>query len=123
MQERQLIQHVRKPLTLFLPIDIQSPKRIIKWFRPHLNLIGERLFRQMLQGSAQLKVAREVVFPIHTQHCLALHTIVVVAFKRHIDCRSGIKNALIEYSYLACTVIHAVVCPLRQPHTTCSYDH
>ena len=95
MQERQFIEHVGKPLTLFLPIQIQAPKRVVQRFFSHHNFVHQGLLGEMLKGSAELKVVRKVIFPIQTKHGFALHAIIIVAFKRHIHRRSGIQNALV----------------------------
>ena len=56
MQERYLVEHVGKPQALLLPVQVDAPERILQRFAAHRHLVGERLFREMLQGSADLEI-------------------------------------------------------------------
>ena len=56
MQEWNLVEHIRKPLTLFLPVDIQSPNGVVEWFRTHIDLCCQRLFREVHEGTTNLEV-------------------------------------------------------------------
>ena len=56
MQEWNLVEHIRKPLTLFLPVDIQSPNGVVEWFRTHIHLSCQRLFREVHEGTTNLEV-------------------------------------------------------------------
>ena len=55
MQERYLIKQMSEPLTFFLPVDVESPQRIVQRFGPHVHLSGESLLGKMLQRAAQLE--------------------------------------------------------------------
>ena len=39
MQEWNLVEHICKPLTLFLPVDIQSPNGVVERSEPILTLV------------------------------------------------------------------------------------
>ena len=76
----------------------------------------------MLERTAYLEVLGEVVFPVHTEHCLALLGILRVALERHIDRRSGVYDALIENGHLTEIVIHGIVGAFGQHHSTGRHD-
>ena len=77
----------------------------------------------MLERTAYLEVLREVIFPVQSEHRLARHTIVCVALQRHIDCRTRIDDALVEYCYLARAVIDAVIRAFCQRYATGRHHH
>ena len=77
----------------------------------------------MLYGTRQLEILREVVLPVHSEHGLALHTIVGVALERHIHLRAGIDNALIENGHLSRIIVNRVVGTLSQHYATSRYHY
>ena len=79
MQERQLVEHVGQPLRLGLPVQVQSPQGILQRFCTHGDFRCQRLFRQVLEGTADLEIFREVVLPVDTEHALALHAVLGIA--------------------------------------------
>ena len=123
MQERNLIEHIRKPLTLFLPIDVQSPNGVVERFRTHIHLCCQWLFRQVHECTTNLKILREVVFPVYTYHRLAFLLVSTLAFQRYVDSRTCINDALVKDSHLAGTVINAIVRTLIQGYTSRCYYH
>ena len=50
---------------------------------------------KMHQRTAYLETLREVVFPVHTHHRLALHAILGIRLKRHIDIGACVDDTLI----------------------------
>ena len=122
VQQRQLIEHVRQPLALRLPVNVQTPQRVLQGFRTHSDLRRQRLFAQVLQGTANLEILGEVVLPVDTQHTLALHAVVVVGLQRDIDIGTCIDDALVEDSHLTCGVVDGIVAALRQRHTTSRHN-
>ena len=96
MNKGQLVQPICNALALFLPREVQTPKRVVKRFRTHCHLCGERFLAKVHKSSAHLEVLAEVVGKVHTEHGLALHAIVRVAFKTYVDVGAGIENALIK---------------------------
>ena len=123
MQQGQLVQHSRQPLALRLPVDVQSPQRILQGFRTHRHLRREGLLTQMLQCTTYLEVFREVVFPVEAKHTLALHTIFAVAFQRHTDIRSCVDDALVEDGHLTSGIVHAIVGTFLQGDATRCHDY
>ena len=123
MQEWNLIQHIRQPLAFLFPVDIQSPDGVIEWFCTHIHLRCQWLFRQMHERTTNLKVLREVIFPVQTKHCLALLLVTALAFQRYVDSCSSINDTLIQYRYLSSTVVNAVIRALCQGDTTGCYNH
>ena len=109
MEERYLVEHVCEPLALLLPVYVETPEGVVERFRSHRHLCGERLFRQVLEGTAELEVLGEVVFPVQSEHRLPLLCVVGIALERHVDCRSGIDDALVEDCRLSCRIVHAIV--------------
>ena len=81
MQEWNLVEHICKPLTLFLPVDIQSPNGVVEWFRTHIHLSCQWLFREVHEGTTNLEVLREVVLPVYTNHRLALLLVGTLTFQ------------------------------------------
>ena len=123
MQERNLVEHIRQPLTFLLPVDVDTPEGILHRFLSHRHLGEERLFTQMLERTAQLEILREVVFPVESKHRLAHHTIVGIAFKRNIDGCSCIDDALIENRHFTGIVIYRIVRTFGERNTTGSHHH
>ena len=77
----------------------------------------------MLERTRQLEVAREGVFPVQSEHGFSLLPVIGVAFQRHIDCRAGIEDALIQNGHLACVVIDGIVRTFGERHATGGYLH
>ena len=123
MQQGQLVQHSCQPLALRLPVDVQSPQRILQGFRTHRHLRRKRLLTQMLQCTTYLEVFREVVFPVEAKHTLALHTIFAVAFQRHTDIRSCVDDALVEDGHLTSGIVHTIVGTFLQGDATRCHDN
>ena len=44
MEQRQPVEHLRQPLAFGLPVDVQSPQRVLQGFRAHDHLRCQRLF-------------------------------------------------------------------------------
>ena len=123
MQERYLVEHIREPLTLFLPAHVQSPNGVVERFGTHIHLCRQCLLGQVHKRTANHKVLREVVFPIQPKHRFALLPIIALAFQRNVYGCTCVYNALIQYRNLARIVIDAIVRTFRQPHTTCCYHY
>ena len=123
MQERYLVEHVGKPLALLLPVQVDAPERILQRFAAHRNLIGERLFREMLQGSADLKIPGEFILPVESYHRLSHLSVIGIALQGDVDRRTGIDDALVEDGHLSGIVIHRVVGTLLQGNATCRHHH
>ena len=85
MQEWYLVQHIGQPLTLLLPVEVDTPKCIFERFLSHSDLGKQRLLTQMLEGTAHLEILGEVILPVQTEHGFTHHTEIGVAFERHID--------------------------------------
>ena len=81
MQQRQFVEHIRQPLALCLPIDVQTPQRILQRFRAHGNFRCQGLFTQVLQGTAYLEILGEIILPVEAEHAFALHAIIVVGLQ------------------------------------------
>ena len=64
MQEWQFVEHVGEPLTLLLPVEVESPQGVVQWFTAHCHLGCKRLLTHLLQRTAQLEVLCEVIFPV-----------------------------------------------------------
>ena len=118
VQTRQEGQHIRQPLTLFLPVDVQSPQGVVQRFTAHTHLRSERLLREMLESTTELEVLTEIILPVHTIHGLTLLTIVSITLRTGRDRCSRIKNTLIENGHLTSIVVHSIVGSLSKGHTT-----
>ena len=123
MQERQLVEHVREPLALLLPVDVQAPDGVVERLRTHVHLVGESLFGEVLERTRELEVLREVVLPIHTEHRLALLSVVGVTFERHVHGGAGIDDALVEDGHLAARVVDRVVGAFGERDAACRNHH
>ena len=121
MQERYLVKYIGKPLALLLPIEIDTPKSILQWFRAHGNLRCKSLFGKMLQGTTHLEVLGEIILPVHTKHGLASLPIIRITFQGNIDRSTRIDDALVENGNLTRIVINRIVATLCQGNTTCGY--
>ena len=121
MQERYLVKYIGKPLALLLPIEIDTPKSVLQWFRTHGNLRCQSLFGKMLQGTTHLEVFGEIILPVHTKHGLASLTIIRITFQGYIDRSTRIDDALVENGNLTRIVINRIVATLCQGNTTCGY--
>ena len=121
MQEGYLVEHRGEPLALLLPVHIESPDGVTQRLRTHRHLRGESLLREMHQCTAELEVLREVILPVHTQHRLALHTVVGVRLQRHTDVCARIDDALVQYGHLTGRVIYGIVGAFHQFDTTCRH--
>ena len=53
MNQRQAVQHVRQPLRLLFPVDIQAPDGVVQRFVTHGHLRGQRLFIEVHQCTAK----------------------------------------------------------------------
>ena len=123
MEERYLVEHVGDPLALLLPVHVNAPQRVVERLAAHVNLCGEGLLREVLYGSRHLEVFREVVLPVHSEHGLALLTVVAVALQRHVDRRARIDDALVEDGHLASAIVDRIVGVFGELHATCRNDH
>ena len=79
LDERQLVNHVREPLTLFLPTDVEAKECVLQGLVAHADLCGERLFAQVHQGTADGEVFVDLVIEVQAEHGLSLHSVGVVA--------------------------------------------
>lgn len=61
MEERHLVEHIGEPLALLLPVQVDAPKGVVERFGSHRHLVGQRLLREMLQGTAHLEILGEVI--------------------------------------------------------------
>ena len=123
MQERYLVEHVGKPLALLLPVQVDAPERILQRFAAHRHLVGERLFREMLQGSADLEIFGEFILPVESYHRLSHLSVIGIALQGDVDRRTGIDDALVEDGHLSGIVIHRVVGTLLQGNATCRHHY
>ena len=123
VQQRNLVEHVGQPLALLLPVQVHAPDGVVQRFFAHAHLRGQRLFREVLQRTAQLEILREVVGPVHTHHRLAHLPVVCIALVRRIHLRAGIQDALVDDGHLTRTVVHRIVRSLGQRHTAGSHLH
>ena len=123
VQERYLVQHVRQPLAFLLPVDVEAHEGVVDGLRTHRHLRCEALLREVLQRTAQLEVLREVILPVQTQHRLALHAVVGLALKRHVDVRARIDEALIEDGNLSRAIVNGVVGAFGELCAACRYYH
>ena len=123
MQEGQLVEHVREPLALLLPVDVQAPDSVAERLRSHVHLVGERLFGEVLERTRELEVLREVVLPVHAEHRLALLSVVGIAFERHVHGGAGVDDALVEDGHLATRVVDRVVGAFGERDAACRNHH
>ena len=122
VEQRQPVEHVGEPLALRLPVDVQSPQRILEGFGTHGDLGRQRLFGEVLQGTANLEVLGEVVLPVEAEHALALQAIVVVGLQRDIDVGTRIDDALVEDGDFASGVVDGIVAALRKTYATSRHN-
>ena len=101
MQERYLVEHVRQPLRLLLPAQVQAPDGVVQRLLTHRHLRGQGLLGEVHQRTAEDEVLREVVLPVDAIHRLALHTVVGVRLKRGLDVGTGIEDALVDDGHFA----------------------
>ncbi len=106
-----------------LPVEVEPPDGVVERLRTHCHFGGECLFGQVLQGARHLEVFREVVLPVHSEHGFPFLRVVTLAFKRHVDRRSSIDDALVEDGHLARAVVYGVVGSFRQGDASGRYDH
>ena len=123
MEKRNLVEHRCQPLRLLFPVQVQSPDRVAQRLGAHRHLRGEGLFREMHQRTADLQVFREIVLPVHTQHRLALHTVVGIRLEGGGDVRLRIQDALVDDGHLTGGVIDGIVGAFRQFHATSPDRH
>ena len=123
MEEGYLVEHRREPLALLLPVHAQSPDGVAQRFGTHRHLRGQGLFVQMHQRTTHLEVLRELVFPVHTHHRFALHTVIRVRLQRHLHVGTGVADALIQDGHLTGGVIHRVVAALLEGHAASRHHH
>ena len=123
MQEGQLVEHVREPLALLLPVDVQAPDGVVERLRSHVHLVGESLFGEVLERTRELEVLREVVLPVHAEHRLALLSVVGIAFERHVHGGAGVDDALVEDGHLATRVVDRVVGAFGERDAACRNYH
>ena len=91
------------------PRQIYSPKSIFKRFFSHIHLTGKRLLVQIHQRTAKDQLLGKVILQIHTEHCLALHSIIFIAFKAGTDTGTRINDTLINDSNTPHGIIHRVI--------------
>ena len=123
MQERHFVEHVGEPLALLLPVQVHAPEGVVQRFGAHCHLCGERLFREVLHGSAHLEVLREVVRPVHSEHRLARLSEVGVALVGSINLCACVKDALVQDGHLSGRIVDAIVSPFGEFNATCRYMH
>ena len=56
MKAGELVKHVRQPLALMLPVDIEAHDGVVDGLGAHDDLIGQRLLSEMLDGTGELEV-------------------------------------------------------------------
>ena len=66
IEQRYGIQGVREPLRLLLPVHVQAPECVLQRFRTHVDLSGQRLLVEELEGTSDDEVLGEVVVPVNT---------------------------------------------------------
>jgi hypothetical protein len=71
VQEGQLVEHVGEPLTLFLPVDVDAPQRVVHRLAP-IDTFVVSACSEVLRVPRDLEVLREVILPVHAEHRLAL---------------------------------------------------
>ena len=81
MEEREFVEPVGEPLTLFLPRNVESPKGVVEGFAAHGDFRGERLLAEVHNRTAELQVFRELIVPIQADHGFALHAVVGVTLQ------------------------------------------
>ena len=123
MQQGQPVEHVRQPLALRLPVDVQTPQGVLQRLGAHRHLRRQGLLRQVLQRTAYLEVLREVVLPVETHHRLALHAVVAVRLQRHADAGAGIDDALVQDGHLTGRIVYAIVGAFLEDDTACCDNH
>ena len=123
VEERQSVEHVSKPLTLFLPVKVQSPQQVLQRFRAHCYLGGLCLLTKILECTAQLEILCKIVFPVESEHCLTQHTIVGITFQTNINRCSCINNALVKNGYLTSGIVYTVIRAFCKHHSTSCYHH
>ena len=123
MQKRYFVEHVGEPLALALPVEVEAHEGVSERLCTHGHLGGEGLFGEVLQGSADLEVLREVVLPVHAKHGFAHLSVVGVALERHVDGCSSVDDTLVEDSHLAGIVVHRIVGAFGEGHTSCRDEH
>ena len=109
MQQRQFVEHIRQPLRLLLPVDVEAPDGVLQRFVAHIDLRSQRLFGQMHHRTAQREVFGEVVLPVESEHRLALHAVTGIILERDADISASIDDALVEYGHLAGRIVDRVV--------------
>ena len=123
VEEGYLVEHRREPLALLLPVHAQSPDGVAQRLGTHCHLRGQGLFVQMHQRTTHLEVLRELVFPVHTHHRFALHTVIRVRLQRHLHVGTGVADALIQDGHLTGGVIHRIVAALLEGHAASRHHH
>ena len=120
MEQRELVEQVGEPLALLLPRHVQTPDGVVQGLVAHGHLGGERLLREVHQGTANQEVLGEVVFPVHAKHGFAFKRF-GRAFQTDVDRRAGVENALVDDGHLAGGIVHGVVAVFHQRHTACRH--
>ena len=123
VQEGHVVEHIGEPLALFLPVQVHTPEGVVERFGAHGHLGGERLLRQVLEGTAHLEVLGEVVLPVNAHHRLSGLSIVGVALIRGAHRRVGIQDALVDDGHLAGRIVDGIVGALSQGDTARGDHH
>ena len=109
LNERQFVDHVGEPLTLFLPAYMQSPKCVLQRLVAHAYLCCEWLFTKVHQGTTHSEVLVDGIVHVQAEHRLSLHAISVVALYGSADIGACIDETLVDDGYAAHIVIDRIV--------------
>ena len=114
VQQRQLVEHVRKPLAFALIGHIDTPKRILDRFVAHRRFGGQRHFGHVHDGGAYHQVRIELVVQVQSHHGLALHIIGRLVFQRDADRRTCGNNTFVQDRHHAGSIVDGIIHILGQ---------
>ena len=109
VQQRQLVEHIGKPLTLALISHIDTPERILYRFVAHRRLGGQRHFGHVHDGSAYHQIRVELIVQVQSHHGLTLHVIGCLVFQRDTDRRACRNNTFVQDRYHAGSIVNSII--------------
>ena len=103
------------------PVEVQSVHGVDQRLVAHRNLAGKGLLIQVHECTAHLEIGGEIIHPVHTRHCLALHAELGVALQLYAYAGTRINNALVDDGHGTHAVIHGIVAVFDQSRASGSH--
>ena len=106
-----------------LPVYVETIHRVYQGLIAHCHLTGKRFFVKMHERTSQLQVTAEIIHPVYSGHCLALHAVIRVALQLDVYVRACVNDTLVYYSDRTHGIVNSIVAVFKQCHSAGCHYH